>query len=73
MKHKEISVEDVHDEEVEKKKMLLNTINEVVMSEMYDNSSISDIDSEDGSFSSSSDSEDIMNKLNSKLQQKSSS
>jgi hypothetical protein len=51
---------------------MLNTIIEVVMSEMYDNNSsnsISDIKQEDGSFGSSSDSEDpIINKLNKKLQ-----
>ena len=46
---------------------MLGTINEVVMSEMYDATSMSDIGKQSGAFSSSSDSVDIMSKLNSKL------
>lgn len=50
---------------------LLGTICEVVMSEMYENSSVGDIESQEGSFSSSSggsSGSSIMNKLNHKLQ-----
>jgi hypothetical protein len=48
---------------------LLGTICEVVMSEMYENSSVGDIESHEGSFSSSggSSGSSIMNTLNKKL------
>ena len=52
-----------------KKNDLLGTICEVVMSEMYENSSVGDIESHEGSFSSSggSSGSSIMNTLNHKL------
>ena len=57
-------------EQVGPKNDLLGTICEVVMSEMYENSSIGDIENEEGSFSSNSNDDSdssIMQKLNTKL------